>query len=417
MIDPPLHRPLALPAFVLRAVGISTLALVAVAGLVAGSGSGSVVASALVSDACATLPSTMTAVLTSGSSPDGATSGGWNLRLSDEVPVPCPGAGQVLVKVLTTAVNPVDWKLEAEWIPGYVRGVAPDPAANPALRLDDPAVGLDFAGTVAAVGSGCEAYGLVVGGEVWGESTRGYMGPWIGSPSITELPGFMYAQYGLAACDAIGVRAAGSPVPLREYAALPVPAGTAFDALRMSGAPWKKEDNVTVAVASGAGGTGIMMIQLAKALGARTVVTAASPRNHDLLRALGADVVLDYHEAELWEGMPENSVDHAIDNFGDPGTADRAMRIIRPGGTFLIMPAFKGESYTDTPKPGVTQLPYLGWTATRADSDVLSGLVETGKLRPVIYRSMPLAEVTDAWDISVAGKLTGKILLDVPQAA
>ena len=111
MIDPPLHRPLALRAFVLRAVGISTLALVAVAGLVAGSGAGSAVASALVSDACSTLPSTMTAVLTSGSSPDGATSGGWNLRLSDDVPVPCPGPGQVLVKVLTTAVNPVDWKI------------------------------------------------------------------------------------------------------------------------------------------------------------------------------------------------------------------------------------------------------------------------------------------------------------------
>ena len=122
-------------------------------------------------------------------------------------------------------------------------------------------------------------------------------------------------------------------------------------------------------------------------------------------------------EVELWEGMPENSVDHAIDNFGDPGTADRAMRIIKPGGTFLIMPAFKGESYTDTPKPGVTQLPYLGWTATRDDSDVLSGLVDAGKLRPIIYRSMPLADVADAFDISVGGRLTGKILLDVPQPA
>merc|ERR1719272_712249 len=187
MIDPPVRRALALRAFVLRAVGISTLALLGVAGLAAASGTGSV-ASALVSDKCASLPSTMTAVLTTGSSPDGAALGGWNLVYSEDTPVPCPGPGQVLVKVLTAGVNPVDWKLESEWVPGYVRGVAPDPVANPALRLDDAAIGLDFAGTVAAIGSGCEAYGLAAGMEVWGESTRGYMGPWIGSPSITELP-------------------------------------------------------------------------------------------------------------------------------------------------------------------------------------------------------------------------------------
>ena len=82
----------------------------------------------------------------------------------------------------------------------------------------------------------------------------------------------------------------------------------------------------------------------------------------------------------------------------------------------MEQPVATGESYTDTPKPGVTQLPYLGWTAKRADSDVLSGLVDAGKLRPIIFSSMPLADVADAFDISVSGKLTGKILLDVPQA-
>ena len=83
---------------------------------------------------------------------------------------------------------------------------------------------------------------------------------------------------------------------LTAAATIPGAALSSLFALRATGAPWEQNRNLTVVVTSGAGGTGFIGIQLAKAYGAAVVVTATSAQNTDFVKALGADIVVDYHK-------------------------------------------------------------------------------------------------------------------------
>ena len=231
---------------------------------------------------CDQLPQTQLMTFAAEYSPDGPATGEWNVRTDDDAAVPCPGAGEVLAMVRSSSVNPTDW-FEA--------------------MFQRPALGLDMAGTLVSVGGVCAALGWKVGDEVWGMANK-----YIGKGS--------YQQFALLNCRAIGRRAPDSPMPLRDYGLLPVVAGTAYEVFVSAGAPWTAEQNVTVAIASGSGGTGTVAIQIAKALGAARVVTSASPSHNSLLRSLGADLVVDYHRTTLWTALGADSVDVVWDNYG-----------------------------------------------------------------------------------------------------
>ena len=83
---------------------------------------------------------------------------------------------------------------------------------------------------------------------------------------------------------------------LTAAATIPGAALSSLFALRATGAPWEQRRNLTVVVTSGAGGTGFIGIQLAKAYGAAVVVTATSAQNREFVKTLGADIVIDYHK-------------------------------------------------------------------------------------------------------------------------
>ena len=98
---------------------------------------------------------------------------------------------------------------------------------------------------------------------------------------------------------------------------MPLAAGTSYIELLNLDAPWSPEDNLTLVVTSGAGGTGVMAVQEALALGAKHVITAASPNHAEQLRALGAERVVDYHNHRtMYDALPDDSVDLVFDNYG-----------------------------------------------------------------------------------------------------
>merc|ERR1711904_721070 len=133
----------------------------------------------------------------------------------------------------------------------------------------------------------------------------------------------------------------------------------------------------TVVITSGQGGTGFLGIQIAKALGAARVITAATEPNIGLMKQLGADVVIDYHKQDLFDALPDNSVDIVYDNFGVPGTADKAMPKMRSNGTFLVLMGGNGGKVSSHPKPGVHQVSFGMMAASKKDLDILRLMFNT----------------------------------------
>jgi len=316
-------------------------------------------------------PQQMTAVQGSGkpcSKPD------WSCISKKIVGVPRPGAGQALIMVRGSSVNPINVDL-----------VEPGCAAS--FGCSNGTMGNDGAGTVVAVGTSCSEF--KVGDQVWG----GIQGS--------------YAQYAIASCKSIGLK----PTNLNfvDAGTIPVVGGTSLQCLQAAGMPSKKT-NLTVVVTSGQGGTGFMGIQLAKALGATRVITAATGAGIEFAKSLGADVVVDYHKQDLGEALPDDSVDIVFDNFGVKGTADKMMHSIRSGGTFLVLMGGNGGTISKNPKAGVRQVPFGLCTAGTKEFDDLKELFEAGKLNArTMQPTYNLSEVPAAFTRLRSHGVLGKI--------
>ena len=181
-----------------------------------------------------------------------------------EVAVPSPGAGQVLVEVYGSAVNPCDVDY-IEFGVGCAGGGG--------------SLGMDLAGVVVATGT--DVSRLKVGDQVWAD-TGGIQG----------VTGAM-AQYALVSEKQTGLKP--TTLNFTEAGSIPLVGLTALEMLQKTGAPWSNRTNVTVAITSGSGGTGFMCVQLARAFGAAHVVTAASgAENIAFMKSIGADEVIDY---------------------------------------------------------------------------------------------------------------------------
>jgi len=335
------------------------------------------------------LPTTMTAMLASGtpcSDPD------WTcLSLSKTVPVPTPGKGMALVKMYGASVNPLNVDL-VEPVCKYL------PASGP-YHCSNGTFGNDGAGVVAAVGEQCT--GVNVGDEVFGF--------FLGS----------YAQYSLTLCAIIAPKP--QKLNFTEAGSLPVAALTSMQAWTLTGAPWgaprlwnHTSSPLTVVVTGGQGGTGVFAIQLAKAFAPHaTVITAASGGGIDVVKKLGADVVIDYHKQELFEALPDNSVDIVFDNIGLPGTADKAMHAIREGGTYAVLTGGGGGKISDNPKPDVKQIDYAGVKPNTADLEQLAKFFDSGAVLPVMAATYALADVPAAFSRSLGHGIFGKIAVKI----
>jgi len=332
----------------------------------------------------------MRAVEVTRSAPEGDFS---KLSVVADRKVPKPGRNQVLIKVAASSVNPVDWKTLSS--PLY------DAATLLGLRPKVP--GFDVAGIVESVGAGCAR--LKPGDAVWADLGK------------TTLRGIIqlgaWAEFAVADESQVGLKP--TSLGFEEAASLPLVALTDLQALKMTGAPWVDRTNTTVVITSGSGGTGVVAIQLARAFGATRVVTAASPRNHELLKSLGATDVVDYHESTIWDTLENDSVDIVYDNYGAPGTADAAMASFKSDGVFIFLPGKDGDT-SKNPKGAVTQINYgLCDSSKHEDLDELAAFADAGKLRGVVPESHALENILDALNSSLAGHAVGKIGINVTQ--
>ncbi|MGV5526464.1 NADPH:quinone oxidoreductase [Pseudomonas plecoglossicida] len=305
-----------------------------------------------------------------------------------EVPKPVPLAGQVLVRVHATSINPLDYQVR--------RGDYHDLVQLPAIT------GHDVSGVVEAVGAGVTAF--APGDEVW------Y------TPQIFGGPG-SYAEYHVAA-ESIIARKPASLSHL-QAASLSLVGGTVWEALVVRAALRVGE---SILIHGGAGGVGHVAIQLAKAMGAR-VFTTVRETNAEFVRGLGADVVIDYEKEDCVAAVMRETngqgVDVVFDSIGGNTLA---------GSPDVLAQLGRVVSIVDTAQPqnliqawGKNASYHFVFTRqNRGKLDELSALVARGQLRPHIgavysLRDIALAHARlESPNNGIQGKIAIAVVEELP---
>jgi len=312
-----------------------------------------------------------------------------------ELPRPVPGPGQVVVRVHAAALNPVDL---------YIRsGLVAMPLAFPYI------VACDVAGTVEEVGPSCKHF--QVGDRVWG-SNQGLLG-----------------RQGVAAeCAAID-EAWLYPTPAllqdTEAAAMALTGITAHLGLFQFG---QLKAGEVVYVPGGSGGVGSMVIQMAKAAGARVATSAGSPDRVELCRRLGADLALGYKTDDI----PGRLRDFSPEGIGvwyetqrEPNL-ELSIPLLRKHGRMILMagrtakPALPlGAFYPrNCAIHGFAMFNATAEEQRRCAADMIRW-IEDGVLKPIVGRSFPLSAAAAAEHfleentLKGAGSLTGKVVITI----
>ncbi len=289
------------------------------------------------------------------------------LRL-ETVQRPEPGPGEVLVRVRSATVNPIDWKLRA----GYLKEFMP---------LELPHVlGFDLSGTVEAVGSGVSEF--AVGDDVFGRGSGAY------------------AEYAIAAASTLAPKPAA--LTFDQAATLGVGGITAWVGLFDSA---KLEPGQRLLVQRGAGGVGAIAVQLGRWKGAHVVATT-STSNVEFVRSLGADEVVDYTAGRFEDAVGD--LDVVFDTVGGEVT-DRSWSVLKPGGLLVVI-----AGMPDAEKAAAHGVRTAGVQAPEMTSPILrelAQLVESGHLDPPVGHVFPLAEAAAAHTASETGHGRGRIVL------
>jgi NADPH:quinone reductase-like Zn-dependent oxidoreductase len=281
--------------------------------------------------------------------------GGADVLRYEDAPLPAFQPDEVLIRVAAASFNPIDAKIRQGLLMEHL------PKTLPFVP------GWDGAGVVEAVGQAVTHF--AVGDEVFLMADFAHGGT--------------YAEW--VAVNEIQVALKPRTLSLLEAAALPMTALTALTALRVA----ELEAGQTILIHGGAGGVGTMAIQLAKARGAQ-VITTASGAGLALVQSLGAEVVIDYRTTAFQDVVRE--VDVVLDLLGGQ-TQEDSWGVLKRGGCLIATaqpPApEKAEHY------GV-RATFIFTQPNGAALAEIAALVDAGKLRPIISRTLPLAEARQA---------------------
>ncbi|GEN80423.1 NAD(P)-dependent alcohol dehydrogenase [Actinotalea fermentans] len=312
--------------------------------------------------------------------------GGPEVVRVESVPRPTARAGELVLRVHASTVSAADHRMRARDLPKGMWFMAPIALGvfRPRVRV----LGMDAAGVVAEVGPGVESFQV-------GDRVVARLGSAFGG----------HAQY---ARVRVGVGVARIPEGMSFVDAAAVPFGglTALHFLREAGVT--AGSDVLVNGASGAVGTAV--VQLATALGAR--VTAVCGDGADLVRGLGADAVVDYRTEDLAAGTA--TYDVVVDCVGTAPVA-RVEHLVRPGGAFALVAVDAagllgaGRARRRTGKRVVVG----NITVDDGDLASLLGLVEEGRLRPVVDRTYPLDDVVAAHAYVDTWHKKGSVVLEI----
>jgi NADPH:quinone reductase-like Zn-dependent oxidoreductase len=294
----------------------------------------------------------------------------------------------VLLRVRAASVNPADWHglTGLPWVARTQFGL---------LKPKSGRLGVDFAGTVEAVGKDVEEFGP--GDDVFGGKSGAF------------------AEYVSVRQDrAVVLKPAN--LTFEQAAAVPVAALTALQGLRDKG---QIQPGHKVLINGASGGVGTFAVQIAKAFGAE-VTGVCSTRNVDLVRSLGADHVIDYTHEDFTRS--DRRYDLMLDIAGNRSWSE-CKRVLDPRATFVLVGAPEGNRLIGP----LSHLVGIRLRALRssqkavnfiakvnkADLVVLAELLEAGKVTPVVDRRYELSETADALRYLGEGHARGKIVIAV----
>jgi NADPH:quinone reductase-like Zn-dependent oxidoreductase len=297
--------------------------------------------------------------------------GGPEVLKFGEMPDPVAAASEVVVDIVAASVNGADWKVR--------EGKSGQLAKFPYI------LGRDFSGVVSAVGAGVTD--LSVGDEVFAVCDVGQEGAYAEKIAIKAAIVAKKTDR-LSHVDAAALALAGLTAICTVEDTLKLKAGE------------------TILIQGGAGGVASFAIQLAKYLGAR-VITTASAANHDYLRTLGPDEIIDYNAVDFTKVVKD--CDAVFDTVGGD-VAQRSFAVLRPGGRAAFI-----ASGAQAPKPDrsdvVALRPSVG--RDRPHLERIIELVALGAVRPPETTCYPLSEAVAAHMVSQSRHFRGKLIFQV----
>ncbi|WNV08173.1 NADP-dependent oxidoreductase [Tardiphaga sp. 709] len=321
---------------------------------------------------------------------------GGALRLAN-VPEPEVQDTDVLVRVHATAVNLLDSKLRD----GEFKLILP---YRPPFIL-----GHDVAGTV--VRTGPKARRFKVGDEVYARPRDHRIGTFAEFIAINEAD----------------VALKPKNLSMTEAASIPLVGLTAWQALVEVG---KVKPGQKVFIQAGSGGVGTFAVQLAKHLGA-TVATTTSAKNAELVKSLGADVVIDYNTQDIEKVLSGYDL---VLNSQDSKTLDKSLGVLKPGGQLISIsgppdPAFAAEAGLNlflklvigllsrgvrkkAKRLGI-RYSFLFMRAQGQQLSEITSLIEAGVIRPVVDKVFPFESTGDALAYVETGRAKGKVVIVV----
>lgn len=316
-----------------------------------------------------------------------------NVRVG-ELPTPAPAPGQALVRVAAAALNPIDV---------YIR------AGNVAMPLPKPFVtGSDLAGTITALGGGPSRFH--VGQRVWG-SNQGLLGrqgttaefACVDEDWLYPIPDGVSEQ-AAAACALTGITA---HLGLFQHCRL--------------------QAGETVFVNGGTGGVGSMVLQMARAVGARVITTVGSDEKAALCRQWGAELVLNYKKDDISARIREQTGGKGVDVWYEPHREPdllRAVDLMAQRGRIVLIAGRAARPVFPVGPFYVKGLSMHGFAMFNASADEQRRCAEdinrwlaSGQLRPVVGRAFPLDQAAGAHKLledntlGGAGTLVGKVLV------
>src|SRR5881398_952634 len=314
-----------------------------------------------------------------------------NLKFQ-EIEKPTPADDQLLIKVRAASVNPLDWHF-IEGTPYFMR------AMGVGLRKPkDTRLGVDFAGTVEAVGKNVTKF--KPGDEVFGGRTGAF------------------AEY-VCVREARAVTVKPASVTFEQAASVPIAGITALQGVRDKG---KVQPGQKVLINGASGGVGTFAVQIAKSMGA-DVTGVCSTRNLDMVRSLGADHVIDYTKEDFTKG--DQRYDVILDNVANHSLSE-CRRVLNPDGRYVLIGG-GGVNESRWLGPGLThafkaiflskfvsqKMGMMLAELNQKDLTALADLMQSGKVTPVIDKTYTLGELPQAIEYLEQGHARGKVVVKV----
>jgi NADPH:quinone reductase-like Zn-dependent oxidoreductase len=295
----------------------------------------------------------------------------------EDVDRPEPQAGEVLVRVRAAGINRMDCFGRKFSVPGITAGHLPY------------TLGWDIAGSVVALGEGVTQFAL--GDEVYG---------------MPRFPGEAQAYSEYITSPVADLALKPQRLTHQEAAGVPMAGLTAWQALFDTA---HLQAGQMVLISGGAGGVGHYAIQFAKWKGAQ-VMTTTSTRNVEFVRDLGADVVIDYTQQALLDGI--KNVDVVLDTIGGDVLKD-SFKVVKRGGSIVSLPGHLGvKALGDqlAPKSGVAFAAIMVHPSGEQMAE-MAKLANTGQLKTHLDAVFPLKDVAQAHKLSEGGHVRGKLVL------